>query len=670
MIISWNWLKQYVALDMSRETLEDRLTMSGLNHEESEQKADDWAIDLEVTNNRPDCLGHLGVAREVAALFDQEVKLPKAEPKASGPPVEKLAAVEIKAKDLCSRYTARVIQGVKVGPSPDWLVDRLATVGLNSVNNIVDITNYVMLECGQPLHAFDLDQLADNKIIVRRPLKDEKLEAINHNVYDLTSEMCIIADGKQATGIGGVMGGIQSEVTDVTVNLLIESAEFDPVSIRQTVLDLGLPSDASYRFERGVDSQGIDWASRRCCELILEIAGGTLASGVIDVGEQPKEAEPITLRFPQIERILGIPVPAGEVERILSTLGISIRESNEEELVAVPPSFRNDLTREADLIEEVARIYGYDKIPEDVIVPMAPSSQTRIDRVLEVVRSVLTGNGFDEVLTHSAVTEKQNESFSPWSEEAPIQTLQTVIQGTNSLRRSLVPSLLLTRQKNEAVSNPRIELFEIAHVYLPQGKELPLEPIMISCCSGEDFFLMKGTIETLLDALQISKPFSVKQEKHTLLDDEKSVGLYLGETRFGVLGETSRAGGKQYKLSKTATIAEIQLDPLLVEANLQPLVTSLSIYPPSSRDFNFVVEEAVQWSALKQCIEENAGPLLETLHFQEIYRSKQLDEGKKSMLLTVQFRSSEGTLTGEQVDQASEQLVTACQKQLGATLRG
>ena len=350
MIVSWNWLKQYVPLAMSQEELETRLMMSELNHEGTETVGDDLAIDLEVSSNRPDCLGHIGVAREVAVLWEQPLKIPAASPAESSTPVDGLASVRIDCPQLCPRYTARVIRGVKVGPSPDWMVRRLATLGEASINNIVDITNYVLYECGQPLHAFDLPKLAGGQIIVREAAKGEKFEAINHKTYELEAGMCVIADARRAVALGGVMGGADTEVSDATTELLIESAAFDPISIRTTARRLVLHSPSSHRFERRPDPEGIDWASRRCCELILELAGGELASGAIDVGERPAAREPVVLRLEQIERILGIHIDREEVRRILTLLGNHETKADE----AVSDSEMERWRRRATRYEQVA----------------------------------------------------------------------------------------------------------------------------------------------------------------------------------------------------------------------------------------------------------------------------------------------------------------------------
>ena len=423
MIVSWNWLKQYVDLKMGHDDLVDRLTMSGLNHEGTEEVAEvagDKAVDLEVTSNRPDCLGHLGVAREVSVLYGIELKKHDPQPAQSGPAIADRCSVEIKSKS-CFRYTARLIEGVKIGPSPQWMQDHLKAIGVEPVNNVVDATNYVMFEIGQPLHAFDFAKLEGGKIVVRDANKEESFVAIDHKSYQLDPAMCMIADTSNAVAIGGVMGGADSEISDGTTDVLLEAAYFDQLSVRRTARRLNLQSPSSFRFERNIDSEMLDWASRRCCELILESAGGTLAAGVIDQGQRPEPPQSVTLRFAQLQRLLGIEIPSDAAQKILSDLGMTAVSADKESVTVAPPSWRKDLTREVDLIEEVGRIYGFDKVPDTARVPMAASHRPRADRALDRIRNVLLGAGFDEAMTPSLVPDVWSDAFSPWTDHPPLQ---------------------------------------------------------------------------------------------------------------------------------------------------------------------------------------------------------------------------------------------------------
>ncbi len=670
MLVSWDWLKEYVSLEVPLADVERRLMMSGLNHESTEKVGDDIAVDLEVTSNRPDCLGHVGIAREIAVLFQTSLKLPAAAPVQSQTPVESLTKVRIDCPELCSNYTARVIRGVKVGASPEWMVRRLQTLGIAAINNIVDITNYVLMECGQPLHAFDLAKLHGPEIIVRESRPGEPFLAINHKTYELETGMCVIADAERPVALAGVMGGADTEVTNATVDLLVESALFDPISIRTTARKLNLHSDSSYRFERGPDPEGVDWASRRCCELILELAGGELAAGVIDVGTPRESRRSIVLRLEQIERVLGIKVDRDEVRRILAELGNRELRADETSVEVAPPSWRNDLEREIDLIEEVARIHGYDEIPEDAQVPMSVSSRTDEDRVLEKVRHALTAAGFDEALTPSVVDEATSSEFTPWTDAEPLVTQTPLLRGAKELRRSIVPSLLAARRTNEKLSNPVVELFEIANVYLPRPGGLPDEPKVLALTSGGDYFQVKGAVESLLDALKVTADATITGVDFDLFEPGHGGQLRLGDELLGYFGELSAAGQSQFELRGPATVAEIQIAPLVRHANLIPKHAETSPFPTVERDLNFEVDESVRWSDLAATVRGSAGEHCEEVQYLETYRDKKrLGPGKKSLVLKIIFRKMDGTLTGEEADAAREQVVAACQKTHHAALR-
>ncbi len=679
MIVSWNWLKDYVELKMDPVEVEQRLMMAGLNHEGSETVGDDRAIDLEVTSNRPDCLGHLGVAREIGVLFDLPLQLPAAQPAASGPAVEETVGVRIDCPDLCYRYTARVIRNVTIGPSPEWLADRLRTIGIAVINNVVDVSNYVLMECGQPLHTFDLGRLAGGQIIVREARQGEKFEAIDHNTYDLAPGMCVIADANRPVALGGVMGGAETEVAETTTDLLIEAAEFAPISIRRTARQLNLHSPSSYRFERTVDPAGVDWASRRCCELILELAGGELADGVVDVGTPIAAPQPVVLRLGQVERILGITISAAEVQRILTTLGNEPVRADETSVEVIPPTWRRDLTREIDLIEEVARIHGYDEIPEDVAVPMWPSSHTDAERVLSKLRRVLTAAGFDEAITASLCPPEWGQRFSPWTDREPIAASMPMkgiladapndLGQADRVRQSLLPSLLEARRYNESVGNSRCELFETAKVYLPRDGELPVEPWTLALVTSHDFYHLKGVLEQLVATLAPNVAPEVKPTAQPLLDADRSAELTLGNQPWGFVGELSPEAAKQFGLRSGATVAELRIAPLEEIAVLIPQYQPQIPYPAIDRDLNLVVDERLRWSELRATVESSAGEFLEAVEYKETYRDAQRDGAdKKRLLLSVVFRSHQGTLTNEEADQMRDRIVAACEAAHGAKL--
>ncbi|MDA0658150.1 MAG: phenylalanine--tRNA ligase subunit beta [Planctomycetota bacterium] len=670
MIVSWNWLKDYVPLTMSPEEAVHRLTMSGLNHESSELVGDDIAIDLEVTSNRGDCLGHIGIAREISVLWREALSVPNPTPLAAGPSVHTLASVVVEAPQLCPRYTARVVRGVAIGPSPKWLADRLTTIGIAVVNNVVDITNYVMMECGQPLHAFDLQKLAGGRIIVREARQDEPFVAIDHRSYNLQKGMCVIADRERPVALGGVMGGTATEVTDATTDLLIEAADFAPLSVRTTARTLRLHSPSSYRFERRVDPHGVDWASRRACQLIRENAGGILAEGMIDVTANPTVAHPpIVLRFSQLQRVLGIEVPAEEVQRIVTALGNQDVQMNAKQIVATPPTWRRDLLREIDLIEEVVRIHGYDKIPEDVGVPMASSHQGDSERVLKITRDTLVASGFFEAMTPSLVEKEQSEEFSPWSGEPCLSVSLAMLRGADHLRKSLVPSILRVMQLNESLGNKDPEFFETARVYLPRAGKFPDERFMVTLASTRPFRYLKGVLEALVDSLRHGQCLDVQTWDHAFFAAEQAVQLMLNGQTIGYMGVLDSQTQKHYALRQPVVVAEIDFGSLVPCAELVPQFKPVSLFPAVRYDLNFVVDEAVRWADVAKSVRKAAGDVLDQLEYCETYRDPQKDgQNKKRLLFSLQLRSIARTLTGDQADEVRRSVIETCQQHHGAAL--
>jgi phenylalanyl-tRNA synthetase beta chain len=447
-----------------------------------------------------------------------------------------------------------------------------------------------------------------------------------------------------------------------------------------------LHSDSSYRFERRVDPEGLDWASRRCCELILELGGGRLAAGSIDVGRKPGERKPVVLRFSQLKRILGIDVPPDEVRKILIALGsVEAADKNDwagraekiakiaaagESITVIPPSWRRDLTREIDMIEEVARIHGYEQIPEDAAVPMAPSARTREDRVLEKIRGVLLSAGIDEALTLSVVDRQSASALSFWTSAEPLQSMMPVIHGADYLRLSLIPSLLAARRTNEALSNPEIELFETAKVYLPRPGELPDEILMLGITSGRDFAFVKGVIEAIIRALCCKSPLEAENAEIPLIDPNQSCRLNLGGELLGFLGVLSPEGQKHFDLRGPAAVAEIKIAPLAKAADLMPSYAPLPAFPAITRDINLVVDEAVRWADVAETVRANGGQRLENLEYRQTYRDpKRLGEGKKSLLMTLTLRWREGTPTSGQADEVRDQIIAACREKHRAELR-
>ena len=672
MIVSWKWLAEYVQLSMPIAELTERLMMAGLNHESTEAVGDDFAIDLEVTSNRPDCLGHIGVAREVSVLWDQPLRRPAAEPKAATFPVSDHTDVTIECLDLCPRYTARLVRGVKIGPSPDWLTERLATAdpSYKPINNVVDVSNYVLLECGQPLHTFDHGKLQGGRIVVRRAQPAEPFVAINHKTYELNNSMCVIADAERPVALGGVMGGAETEVGDQTTDVLIEAAEFSPLSIRGTSRALKLDSPSSYRFERGVDPEGIDWASRRCCDLILELAGGELAQGVVDVGAERLPRQPIKLRFSQLLRVLGISIESDRACQILTALGNEQLALSETEVELLPPSWRRDLTREIDLVEEVGRVHGYEAVPEDVGVSVVASRPGADEWLLARIRETMVACGFHEAMTVSAVDEATSQAFSPWTNAAPLVCQTPVLYRADRLRRSIVPSLLISRRLNETLQNATVELFEIANVYWARAEGLPTEETVLAFTTGGSFLDAKGIVESILQAAGVSPDWEVVEWSDPLLAKGRSAQLRLAGEPIVTLGEVGVDGRKRFELQHDATIAEVRLTPLQQHLQRIRKQQPLSDFPCVSRDLNVVFDESVRWSDVQAIVAKHAGAHLERIDFQDVYRdAERLGEGKKSLLCQITLRSRSGTLTREEADLVREDIVSELATQLKGQLR-
>ncbi len=675
MIVSWNWLRDYVPVNATPETVADRLTMSGLNLGDNgiQPFEDDFAIDLEVTSNRPDCLGHLGIARELAALFNQPISIPAAQVSPGAQRTDSATTVTLEADDVCPRYIARILRNVRIGPSPAWLQRRLKAIGQPVINNVVDVTNYVLMECGQPLHAFDLDRLNGRRIIVRRARAGESIVAINQNTYPLDSRMCVIADAERPVAIAGIMGGQETEISHSTRNLLLEVAEFQPLAIRSTARKLKLRTDSSYRFERGIDVRQMEWASRRACELILQVAGGELMDVPILAGAPiPGDREPVTLRFAQIRRILGIDVPRDEAIRILQTLGMTLVEPPTSESARfIPPSWRRELDREADLIEEVARVHGYEKIPQDVPVPLTLSGRTHRDRVLERVRNVFTSSGAYEAITFSFLPEKTYELLTPRGETTRIHLEHDGWQN-DVLRQSLIPSLLISRRENERQRIFNAQLFETARVYLdakPGAEERTVEPMTIGFVSGRSFADVKGIAQALASAVNPSAIVAAQPAALAFCTESRGAELTLNGRPWGWIGELSRAVTDSFDLHDPVTALEVDLTTLEESADLVPAAKPLPMFPAVERDLNFVLDETVSWEQLESAARKAAGSECEAVSFAGQYRGKQIPEGKKSYIVRLWYRAADRTLTAEEVERFQQAVIAACQSQLGAALR-
>lgn len=653
------WLREYVEASPSPGDLAKLLVMAGVGIESIEG----GVLDLEITANRADLLSMLGVAREVGVLLRTPVREPQVPPPS---PVALPFPVEVLDPGLCPRYTAREIRGVKVAPSPAWMAERLQAAGVRPINNVVDVTNYVLLETGQPLHAFDLKQLRGGRIVVRRAKPGEKIAAIDAKEYALTPDALVIADAERPVAIAGVMGGRESEIGPSTVDVLIESAQFDPVSIRRTSRRLGLSSESSYRFERGVDYATIDWASRRAVQMIVAVAGGVASQGVVDVSV-PAPAQPAArVRPSRVRRVLGLDVSPSRIREILTGLGCLISDAEDALTVTSPPG-RRDLRIEADYIEEVARVEGYDRIPCDTQLGLSVAVDRPDDRVREEARAALAGMGGYEVLTWSFAEAGAANRVPFWSAGPLIPLRDPQGQVDRTLRESLVPGLLKVLETNESYKESLRPVFEIAHVYRRDGKGYGDLEVLGLAVPGDPLGV-KGFLETVLRLLGVayeivpSSPpplsaFLVAGTSAEVRVQGRVVG-YLGAPRPGLTGLRGETG-----------VAEVDFVEIAGAARLVAPYREFNRQPPVERDLSIVVADAVAWTDVESTVRSAASPTLESIRFLSEYRGKPIEPSHKGWAFSMVFRAVDRTLTGEEVEAAVQRILKALQGKVGARLR-
>ncbi|NDC54069.1 MAG: phenylalanine--tRNA ligase subunit beta [Planctomycetia bacterium] len=686
MIISLDWLADYVQVPATPDALAERLLMAGLNHESTARVGADTALEIEVTSNRPDCLGHIGVAREAAVLFGLPLHVPDPRPPEGAEKATESVAVEIHAADACPFYSARVIRGVRVGPSPKWLVDRLATVGVESVNNVVDVTNYVMLECGQPLHAFDLASLRGGRIVVRHAADGEPFTAINHKTYSLTPRMCVIADAERPVALAGVMGGADTEIRPATTDLLLESAQFAPLAVRAAARGLVLASASSYRFERGPDPAAVEWASLRAAALILELAGGTLEQGVATAGSPAGTQATIALRPGRVAEVLGVAIPAAREHAILAGLGFVDTsrggEGSGEPAAWRAPTWRRDVTREIDLVEEIARIEGYGRVPENLPITARPVERPAREETVRAASGVLVGAGFCEALTRSVVSGRLEAAAGPWGGATALEVRPALVRGADRLRRTLLPSLVEARAGNVAAGAPHGELFEVARAYVgnaDRGGDSPVEePLLVAFVTGGGFFAAKGCVEAVLERLGVAGAggqTTCRPLDHELFARGRAAEVLLARgpaaaERIAVIGEFSSALLAAAGLDGTAAGAEIRLDRLEFAVGRDRKLHRPSDFPAVERDVNLVVADTVPWADIAAAIRTAAGPLLEHCRLVQVWQdAERLGAGRKSVVVTLRLRSDSGTLSGDEANRVVQAVVEACGRAVGATLR-
>jgi phenylalanyl-tRNA synthetase beta chain len=679
MKISLNWLKEFVAVTSDLASLKRDLTMLGLNVESATQEADDWALDLEITTNRPDWLSHYGVARELAAFYRLPLKRPEIQVRESKIPATDGISIEIAAPDLCARYCGRVLKGVHVKPSPAWLQKQLETVGQRPINNVADVTNYVLLELGHPLHAFDLARLEERKIIVRRARAGELLRTLDGVNRTLTADNLVIADGRRPVALAGVMGGEESEISPATRDVLLESAWFDPYSIRRTSKSHGMHTEASHRFERGADVEMAHLAIDRTAALIAELAGGEILQGVVDIYPRPYKGTELSLHSSEILRILGVDVPIEETERILRALGFEMVGDGKSEWRVTPPSFRVDVGREVDLIEEVARHYGYDRLPSRVR-PAPPRVERHTQREKELtVSEILVGLGYREIIPPSMVDPGENARFT---ERPPVILANPLSQEASAMRSTTVPSMVRALRWNLDRDRNDLRLFETGKTYTSCGKGLPDERSVLTLgLSGRrrpqtvhdaekalECADLKGDLETLLEAFHMPE-LSFDPAAQDYFEPGCAGRFVSGKDVIATFGELSAEIRGQYKLRQKAWLAEVDLDKLLALPLRPRTFKPFSKFPPVERDFSLVVPEEVPYNRIAEAVEGLGLEEIQSFRPVEQFAGGSIPSGHSSLLLRVTFQSQTRTLTSEEIGEASAKILAAFEK-LGVRLRG
>ena len=670
MKISLNWLADYIDTGLEPQKIAQILSDLGFPTEGIEYLDDDTVIDVEITSNRGDCLGYIGIARELAAFTGAEMTMPVIELDESDGDAAEFASVEIKAPDLCGRYTARIIKGLKIGPAPDWLKNRLQAIGMRSVNNVVDATNYAMVETGQPPHAFDYNKIEQGKIIVRKAIPGERLVSIDETQCDLDTDMLVIADAKGPVAVAGVMGGLLSEVSDTTTDVLLEDAHFDPVTVRTTSRKLALPSEAAFRFERTVDIEMVDWASQRTAQLITQVAGGKVAKGVVDVYPKKPEQKQIGLRLARLQKLLGIDVPSEKVVKILASLGFKPVIKDGSVTCSVPSWRRADVYREADLIEEVARVHGYNQIPTELKIQIQVVPVDRRKELTESMSAYLNGCGFYETINVTFVDDSLARLFADSDKQSHLCVIDESRKHANLLRQTLISSLLVVLKTNLNAGNMPCRIFELADTFVPsrKAKTLPVEKTKLSLVCDSDFRDLQGVIVGLIKNL--NSEAEVVFEPAELPWAEVGANILVGDKVIGAAGVGSETVKQKFDFKDvTPCAAELDYEQL---ASLQTgaiKVKPIPRFPAIVRDLSIVVDESVQWKQIQKAVTKRAPQQMEDLRFVGIYRGKGIPEGSKSVTLSLKFRDEDGTLTHETVDAFEKTIVASVTKKLDAKLR-
>lgn len=650
---------------------------------------EDTVFDISITPNRADCLSVIGIAREVAALTGKKIKMPKVNIKETSENIKSLTSVKIMDAELCPRYTARMIKKVKIGHSPVWLKTRLEACGMRSINNIVDVTNFVMLEMGQPLHAFDFRYLEKNKVIVRKSKKNEEFISLDGKSRKLTDETLLICDGVKPVAIGGIMGGLNSEVKEDTDTILLESAYFNPVSIRRSARKLAMPTEAAFRFERGIDPEGVVKALNRATQLIAELAGGSICKNYID--EYPRkirQAKNIKLRLEQVRKITGTQICAMEVTKILRSLGMKTTQPGKGIYLVTPPTFRVDITREIDLIEEIVRIYGFDRVPASLpnvsVGELLPNRRLKLE---ESIRKIMNGVGFSEVINYSFISPASVDSLllPPADERLNLVRINNPLTEEQSVMRpTIITGLLDTIKKNINNGYANLKIFELGRAFIhDKDGKLPKERNMFAgLISGKktenlwdyksnvDFYDLKGCLENIFYALKLEKITFKSDVLDTILHPGKSCSVLSGETILGYMGEIHPHILEKIDLKQAAYVFEINTD--ILDKHLKDEITyrDFSKFPAITRDVAFIVSRDMEVDYIFNIISSFKEDLLENVEIFDIYEGKGISENAKSVGLRFSYRSAERTLTDGEANIIHDKIIRGIVDVTKAKIRG
>ncbi len=687
MKISYNWLKDYIDIKLKPSELAHKLTMAGLEVVAAEEKNSDTIFELEVTPNRPDCLSYIGLAREVAAITGTKLKkVLSFNPKVLSKNLQLKAynlQLKIENKNDCPRYSGRVISGVKIRPSPKWLQDRLTLIGLRPVNNVVDITNFVLMETGQPLHAFDADKLKE-EIMIRRAKKGESIISIDAIKRNLDENILIIADKQKPIAIAGIMGGAETEVSQSTKNIFLESACFNPTVVRRGARQLGLFSDSSYRFERGVDLEAILAASNRAASLIVQLCGGQLGQ-IEDMGAKKNKAKTIILRQDRLNNLLGINLSPQKVKNILNNLELKTLPSTKGAFKIKIPSFRRDLEKEIDLIEEISRIFGYENIPLTLplggigIQELSLVKEDKVKKAECLAKNTLCALGLNEVITYSLIGKDLLAKLNLTNDKV-ISIQNPLSREQEIMRPALMPSLINAISYNLNHKNNDLKLFELGKVYFYHQKENPTEKLHLSLAlAGKnisdwqnkpknfDFFTLKGIINTLLENLGIKEITWLKQSLPYFNEESAAIAV-AGET-IGVLGRINEKVLNNFDITSNLYAAELDFEVILKKASLKKHFFATPKYPGIERNLSLIADKDIPTENIEKLIRKTGGNLVTSLRLVDLYFGPPIPAADKGLLYSIEYQTPERTLTDQEVNNLHQKIITALSEELKIRVR-